>query len=127
MEEVEKILENFNDLDTERSFDEADVKKSEVLAIIAYLIPILFFLPVVNNKNSAYCRFHSNQALTWFITLMVLGFVFKIVGIIPIIGTLLSCVVYPIVVLAIDAAFIIGSHKGKAYKLPFIGDLIKAF
>ena len=127
MEEVEKILENFNDLDTERSFDEADVKKSEVLAIIAYLIPILFFLPVVNNKNSAYCRFHSNQALAWFITLMVLGFVFKIVGIIPIIGTLLSCVVYPIVVLAIDAAFIIGSHKGKAYKLPFIGDLIKAF
>ena len=127
MEEIEKVLENFNDLDTERSFDEFDIKRSEVLAIIAYMIPILFFLPAVSNKDSLYCKFHSNQALTWFITLIVLGFAFKIVGLIPIIGFILSNILYPVAVLAIDAAFIIGSHKGKAYRIPFIGSLINAF
>ena len=127
MEQFERIIENFNDLDTERTFNDEERAKYEVLAIIAYLVPVLFFLPYVSDNNSTYCKFHSNQSLTWLVVLAVLGIAFRIVAFIPIIGPLLSYVVYPVAVLAVDAAFIIGSHKGKAYKLPFIGDLIKAF
>lgn len=127
MDEFMKIIENFNDIDTERKFNDEDRQKNEVLAIIAYLVPILFFLPWMNDKNSEYCRFHSNQSLTWLIVMVVLGVAFKIIAFIPIMGAILAYIIYPVCVLAIDAAFAIGSHKGKAYKLPFIGDLIKAF
>ena len=127
MEEFERIIENFNDLDTERTFNDEDRAKYEVFAIIAYLVPVLFFLPYVNDNNSTYCKFHSNQSLTWLVVLIVMGCAFKLVSFIPIIGPLLAYLVYPVAVLAVDAALCIGSHKGKAYKLPFIGDLIKAF
>lgn len=127
MDEFKKIIENFNDLDTERTFNDEDRQKNEVLAIIAYLVPILFFLPWINDKNSVYCRFHSNQSLTWLVVLVVLGVVFKIVAIIPIIGAILAYIIYPVFVLAVDLAFILGCHNCKAYKLPFVGDLIKAF
>lgn len=127
MDEFMKIIENFNDLDTERTFNDEDRQKNEVLAIIAYLVPVLFFLPWVNDKNSTYCRFHANQSLTWLIVMVVLGIAFKIVAFIPIIGAILAYIIYPVFVLAVDVAFILGSHNGKAYKLPFIGELIKAF
>ena len=127
MEQFERILENFNDIGTERNFTYEDREKNKILAIIAYLLPILFFLPYLNDKNSEYTRFHANQSLTWLITLVVMGIVFKIVSFIPIIGFILAYLLYPCCVLAIDAGFAYGCMYGKAYKLPFIGDAIKAF
>ena len=127
MDNLDNILEQFNDLDTERTFSDTDVSKNSVLAIFGYLIPILFFLPYANDKNSAYCKFHSNQSFIWFLTLIVLSIVCGIVGIIPVIGFIVARIIYPITVLAVDLAFIIGCVKGKAYRLPFVGSLFNVF
>jgi uncharacterized membrane protein len=127
MDKLENILEQFNDLDTERTFNDYDANKSGVFAVFAYLIPVLFFLPYVSDNNSAYCKFHSNQSFIWLITVIALGILSMIIGIIPVIGFIVKRIAFPLIILAIDLAFIIGSLKGKAYKLPFVGDLFKIF
>ena len=87
MNEINNFLENFNDINTEKTFVPAEIEKNKVFPILAYLIPILFFL----------------------------------------LGVLIARLIYPLLVLAIDAMFVYGSIKGKAYRLPLIGSLIKLF
>ena len=127
MDQLENILEQFNDLDTERTFDDNDISKDSVFAIFAYLLPVLFFLPYVCDKNSAYCRFHSNQSFLWLVTLIALSIICGIIGIIPVIGFIVWRILFPVAILAVDLAFIIGSLKGKAYRLPFVGSLFNVF
>lgn len=127
MDQLENILEHFNDLDTERTFNDNDISKNSIFAIFAYLLPFLFFLPYVSDNNSAYCKFHSNQSFLWLITLIILSILCFIIGVIPIVGFIVKRIIFPITILAIDLAFILGSIKGKAYRLPFIGSLINVF
>ena len=127
MNEINNFLENFNDINTEKTFVPAEIEKNKVFPILAYLIPILFFLPICGDGNSTYCKFHANQSFTWLVCLLILGVIMLIVGFIPILGVLIARLIYPLLVLAIDAMFIYGSIKGKAYRLPLIGSLIKLF
>lgn len=120
------LLENFNDINTEQTFVPAEVEKNKPLAIIAYILPILFFLPILGDQNSTYCKFHANQGLTWLITLVVLSVVRIILAFIPVLGILCNILIW-LALLAILIVFIIGSVKGKAYRLPFIGSLINVF
>ena len=124
---LDDFLENFNDINTENTFVDAEVKKNSAIAAIAYIVPILFFLPICIDGNSTYCKFHANQSLTWLIVLIILGFITFILGFIPFLGVLFSRLIYPLLVLGIDALFIYGSIKGKAYRFPFIGSLINIF
>ena len=127
MDQLENILEQFNDLDTERTFDDKDINKNSVFAIFAYLLPFLFFMPYVSDNNSTYCKFHANQSFIWLITLIALSIICGIIGIIPVIGFIVWRIIFPIAILAIDFAFILGSLKGKAYRLPFVGSLFNVF
>ncbi len=127
MDKFEDILEQFNDLDTERTFDDTDINKYSVFAIFAYLIPVLFFLPYVGDNNSAYCKFHSNQSFLWLLTIIVLTIICGIIGMIPVIGFIVWRLCFPIILLAVDFSFILGSLKGKAYRLPFVGSLFNVF
>lgn len=124
---LDNFLENFNDINAERTFVEAEVKKNSAIAAIAYLLPILFFLPICMDGNSTYCKFHANQSLTWLIVLFILGIIMFILGFIPIIGVLFSRLIYPLLVLGIDFVFVYGSIKGKAYRIPLIGSLLNVF
>ena len=123
---LDNFLENFNDINVEKTFTEAEVKKNSAIAAIAYLVPILFFLPICIDGNSNYCKFHANQSLTWLITVIVIGIIFTILGFIPILGGLFR-VLWPLIVLAIDLAFVYGSIKGKALRIPFVGSLLNIF
>lgn len=126
MDGFDNFIENFNDVNTQNTFNAADVQKNKVIAVIPYFLPILFFLPAVCDGNSAFCKFHSNQQLTWLITCIVLGVVSAILGIIPVLGVLLRAVLYlAIVSIAVILAY--GTIKGKALRLPFIGSLLKIF
>ena len=127
MDKIDEILENFNDMNTERTFDSNEISKNSIFAILAYLIPILFFLPFITDKNSAYCKFHANESFLWLITLIVLGVVCGIIGLIPIIGFIVKRIAFPLIVLGIDFAMVYGSIKGKAYRLPFVGSLFEIF
>jgi len=97
----------------------SDVKK--ILAIIGYIVPILFFLPLVmdNLKNDASAKFHANQQLNlllyWIICNVATGVLaFAIIGIF----------LAPLVMLGGLALMIIGvinAAKGAMKPLPIIG------
>ena len=120
------FLENFNDLSTEKTFVSTEVEKNKPLAIIAYILPFLFFLPILSDKDSDYCKFHSNQSLTWLIFLVVVAIVMKILGLIPVLGALCNLVL-SLALLAMLIIYIIGVVNSKAYRLPIIGNLINVF
>lgn len=123
---IDKILDNFNDEKTACMFNYNDVQQNKISAVIPYFIPILFFLPLIMDKNSDFCKFHANQQLTWLIVTVVIEIIQKIIGIIPIIGWLANLLI-SIAVLLISVGLMYGAYKGKALRLPFVGELIKIF
>lgn len=126
--DIDKILENFNDEKTASTFNPEDVQKNSLQAILPYLIPLLFFLPLVADKErkSTFCKFHSNQQFTWFLITAVLGVIEGIVGMIPIIGGIVTSVL-GIAELAVAFALVYGASKGKALRLPFVGEMLDLF
>ncbi|MDE5583049.1 MAG: hypothetical protein K2J08_05045 [Ruminococcus sp.] len=121
------ILEQFDDKSVSNSFRTSEIEQNRVQAILPYLIPILFFLPIVSGtKDSEFNRFHANQQLTWLLVILVIGVVKSIIGIIPLIGWLVR-VVIEISELLIAFGLMYGASQGMALKLPFVGDLIKIF
>ena len=123
---LDDFLENFNDINAQNTFSDADVKKNSAIAAIVYLVPILFFLPICIDGNSNYCKFHANQSLTWLIVVVILSIIFAILGMIPFSGGLCR-LIFVLLVLAIDFGFIYGSVKGKALRLPYIGSILNVF
>ncbi|MBQ8959693.1 MAG: hypothetical protein IJ071_00530 [Ruminococcus sp.] len=124
MEAYDNFVKAFNSEYDQSSFQ--DGEKNNIYAILGYLIPVLFFLPFVINKNSAFCRFHSNQGLAWLICSAVIGIVGKIIGIIPFLGGLIGFILGA-VWLAITLSLAYGVVKGYAIRIPVVGDLIKVF
>lgn len=123
---MNEILENFNDQSAQSSFDPGDVQKNKILVAICYVFPILFFLPIVVDGNSSYCRFHANQQLAWLIFGIVLSAVSFILSLIPVLGVILD-ILLSLCGLAVLIGLIYGAVKGMAVRLPFIGNLLSVF
>lgn len=124
--DIDKILDNFNDEKTACMFSYDDIQKNVVAGVLPYLLPILFFIPLIVDRNSAFCKFHANQQLTWFIFTLVVDIAKKIIGIVPLVGWLVNLAI-DIAMLAVSVGLMYGASKGKALRLPFIGELIKIF
>ena len=123
---MKEILENFNDQSTQSSFDQADVQKNNILVAICYVLPILFFVPIILNGSSTYCRFHANQQLTLLIFGFVLGVVMAIIRLIPVLGAIIGVLV-GLCMLALVIGLFYGAVKGMAVRIPFIGNLLSIF
>ena len=124
METYDNFVKAFNSESDQNTF--TDGGKYSIQAIFGYLIPILFFLPYIFDKNSAFCRFHSNQGLAWLVCSIVLGIVGKIVGLIPFLGTLIGFVLGAVwVAIALSLAY--GVTKGYALRIPVVGDWFNVF
>lgn len=123
---MDSILENFNDKNAQSTFKQEDVQKNMVVAVIPYILPLLFFVPILVDKNSSFCRFHANQQLTWFITCILLGLIMFVIGLIPVLGMILNALI-GLCTLAILIFYIIGTVKGMALRLPFIGNMVNIF
>lgn len=119
---MNEILEQFNDQNTQSTFTPEEVQKNNILAAVCYLVPILFFLPLLIDKNSSYCRFHANQALIWFVLDLILGVIIKVLGLIPILGAIINVIV-SLAILAVAVCLMIGAYKGMAVRIPFIGSI----
>ena len=103
------------------SVDKSDVESNKPLAIVGYIIPILFFLPLVieSSKNSPFAKFHANQQLI----LLIAAFGVQIVGIITI-PLLIGLLILPVgwlFLLVCAIMGIIGAANGQMKKLPLIG------
>lgn len=123
---MKEILENFNDQSAQNSFTQADVQKNNILAAVCYVFPILFFVPILVDGSSPFCRFHANQQLTFFIFGIILGIVMAIIGIIPVLGAIID-VLISLCMLALLIALVYGAVKGMAVRIPFIGNFINVF
>lgn len=59
------------------TFDQSDVEQNKTVVlltcILVIFVPILFFLPLVACKDSAYAKFYANQCLLLFIGDIIAG------------------------------------------------------
>lgn len=98
-----------------------DVDNNKALAIVGYIFPILFFLPLVmeSSKNSPFAKFHANQQLI----LLLSAVAVQIVGMITI-PLLIGLVILPLGMLFLFICMIMGiinAVNGQMKKLPLIG------
>lgn len=101
--------------------DKADVEKNKVMAIVGYLIPILFFVPLLSDegKKSPFAKFHANQQLN-LLLFGVIGYTASAVLMIILIGFLLYFVV-AVAGLVFLVMGIINAANGTMKELPIIG------
>lgn len=110
-------------------YESQDIEKTKALAWLSYLW-ILFLIPMLVNKDSAYTKFHVNQGIVLFLTEVVGGIAIRVLGfvlgIIPFIGALLTALIsiaFGICTLVFCILGIAHSLQGKAESLPIIGGI----
>lgn len=98
-----------------------DVEENKIMAIVGYILPILFFVPLINesSKNSPFAKFHANQQLV----LLIVAIIVNIVGgIIPILGWFVILPIGTVAVVVLAILGIINAAKGEIKPLPIIGE-----
>jgi uncharacterized membrane protein len=90
---------------------------SKVFAIVGYILPILFFVPLLTDaKTQPFARFHANQQLL----LLIWYVIANVIVVIPILGWIASPIMWVIgVVLAIMG--IVNAAGNTMKPLPIIG------
>lgn len=105
--------------------NQSDAEANKAMAIIGYIFPILFFIPLITEaKNSPFAKFHANQQLV----LLIFAIAVNIIGgVIPIIGWFLILPIGSIMILVFVIMGVINAAKGENKSLPLIGgfDIIK--
>lgn len=96
-------------------FTQEDIDKNKNYAALAYII---FFIPLLAAKDSAFGKFHTNQGLV----LLIGAIIVQIRYIIPIIGWILAPIL-SIVIFIFAIMGIINGINGKAQPLPVIGGI----
>lgn len=101
----------------------AGQSNTKILAIIGYIVPVLFFIPLITDaKHNAFAKFHANQQLL----LLIWYIITNVIVVIPVLGWIASPIMWIIgVILAIMG--IINAAGGSVKTLPMIGkyELIK--
>jgi len=106
--------------------------EENIAGMLAYItiIPAIVFLVIEPYNRNRFVRFHCFQNLFFFVAVIVLeivlGILSAILHLIPVIGWMLTAIMWPLVGLAIFAVWIlmmIKAYQHQMYKLPFIGDL----
>ncbi|MDD5489153.1 MAG: DUF4870 domain-containing protein [Candidatus Moranbacteria bacterium] len=99
--------------------DPQDVEKNKAMGIVGYIIPILFFIPLVTDaKNSPFAKFHANQQLNLLLAAVVVNIVG---GIIPFVGWFILLPLGTIFLIVVAIMGIINAAKGDMKALPLIG------
>jgi uncharacterized membrane protein len=100
--------------------DPQDAEKNKAMAIVGYIIPILFFIPLISDaKNSPFAKFHANQQLN-LLLFSVIGWTVSSILAIVVIGIFLMPIV-GIASLVFMIMGIISGSKGEMKELPLIG------
>jgi uncharacterized membrane protein len=99
-----------------------DVEKNKAMAIVGYIIPILFFIPLISDaKNSPFAKYHANQQLN-LLLFWVAGWIASFILAFIFIGFLIMFAVWigGIVLLIMG---VINANKGEMKPLPLIGGI----
>lgn len=104
---------------TQPAGGQSDAEKNKAMGIIGYIIPILFFIPLITDaKNSAFAKYHANQQLNLLLAAIVVNVVG---GIIPVIGWFIILPIGSIALIIFAIMGIISAAKGEMKPLPLIG------
>lgn len=98
----------------------SDFEQNKVMAIIGYILPILFFVPMLSEKKSPFGMFHAKQQLNLLLAAIVVNVVG---GIIPILGWFIILPLGSLAVFVIAIMGLIGAAKGEMKQLPIIGGI----
>jgi len=118
-EELKNTLEGKKE---EGKADKKDIEDNKIMAIIGYIFPILFFIPLLSDesKKSPFAKFHANQQLMLLI-FCIAGWMISSFLTVILIGILLMPIV-GIASLVFMIMGIINAVNGEMKKLPIIGD-----
>ena len=121
----------YNSLQMEEITDQynpAEMEQQKGLAIVAYLLPFLFFIPAVSNNDALYAKTVANQSLTNCAALILISILRAILANIPFIGGIFSFVlgILVFVIWVLIILKIVDAVNGKMRKMPF-GFEISAF
>ena len=128
--QVEAAFERFKNTDDYTTqFTREDIEQNKAMAILAYL-GILVLVPIFAAKDSRYARFHANQGLVLFISLVAYGIIENILNAVFYaiwwgLGSIFSIVlnvIYLVFIVYIILG-IVNAAKGEAKELPIIGKL----
>jgi uncharacterized membrane protein len=98
---------------------QSDAEKNKAMGIVGYIIPILFFVPLITDaKNSPFAKYHANQQLNLLLAAIVVNVVG---GIIPFIGWFIILPLGSIALIIFAIMGIINAAKGEMKPLPLIG------
>lgn len=97
-----------------------NVSEYRTFAILGYILPFLFFLPLLGEKtkNVPYVRFHANQQLVFLVVVVAEGI---LEDFLPLSFYYSFSQIFGIVLIAYSIIGIINAYKGEAKELPFIG------
>ena len=84
--------------------------------VLGFLSGLVFFL--IEKKNK-YVRFHAMQSILFSVSVSV---IFIVLGMIPILGWVLSFLVF-LAAVVIWIILLIKAYQGEEFKLPIIGDI----
>lgn len=100
-----------------------DVEKNKAMAIVGYIIPILFFIPLISEdgKKSHFAKFHANQQLNVLLFLVIGQMLGGILAVI-LIGLLILFVVWVGYIVFLIMG-IMNASKGEMKELPVIGGI----
>lgn len=121
-EEKEVFVEDETKIvdEKEGDFYKNDYKKNKYVYAFSYL---LFFLPLIVNKDSKLGRFYANQGLLFLLTSLGIVFVNILLAFVPFLGIVisnfLSLGIFLVLVYAIYSVF-----NKKIWKLPLIGEKV---
>jgi uncharacterized membrane protein len=106
----------------------ADVEKNKIFAILSYLPPFLFLVPLLAARESKFAMYHCNQGLVLTLAAIALGIANMILGMIllfiPFVGWFLMSVLHLAVFAGTVALVVIGiinAANGVCKPLPVIG------
>ncbi|MBQ8080108.1 MAG: hypothetical protein IJ236_09165 [Oscillospiraceae bacterium] len=122
-DELKEQLLNPEDITDE--FDESDITANKGVSIAA-CFPILFWIPIVASKESAYGKHYANQGFILLVMGIVFGIVGSILGLIPVVGAILSAILN-LIDFAAFLFLLINAINSKAKYIPFVGKLITLF
>lgn len=91
-----------------------DVEDNKVIAALSYIF-ILCLVPLFLKRNSVFAQFHAKQGLT----ITVAWFVFWVIGIIPVLGWLISFL-GSMLLLVVSIIGIIKTLNGEKWQIPYI-------
>ncbi len=99
----------------------ASMDQEKIVAILGYIIPILFVIPLLSEKKTPFAVFHANQHLMLLIAAIILNVV---ASVIPIFGWFIIGPVGMLVLIVLAIMNLLSAARGEMKPLPIIGGFV---